>query len=1106
LQERISSKPFIMSFYKFILKSLWYFRKQHLAVLAGTIISTAVLTGALIIGDSVSNSLVKLVETRLGNVKFALQTGDRYVSQELSGKLAANLNINTAPVLSLKSIAINPENGQRINSVNIHGINSDFWKLSDIDALQLNNDEVAVSKNIAEKLNLNPGDEFLLRVQNADIIPLNAPFVSEERQSVAFRLRLAYISDDNNLGRFSLKSDQSAPYNVFINLEYLSNRLDLSGKVNIILADNNVNKNLALADFDKALSQEWELEDVGLSINEISNSSKFELVSERIFIEKQISERIINLQFHSETILTYLVNGISKEDKFCPYSFVTAAGPELLNTDLKSNEIIINKWLADDLDAKEGDTINLDYYIIGPLRTLAEKNENFVIVRVIPVIGNQDYMSLMPPFPGVSDAGSCRDWDTGIPIDLDKIRDKDEEYWNNYKGTPKAFVSESTGSDLWENQFGNFTAIRFENSNISTEKLEPQLLNKLKPIDVKLEFKAVYDRGQRAAGDSVDFGELFLSMSFFVIMAAVLLTVLIYSLNTESRNSETAVLGGLGFKTGLIIKIRLAESSFIALFGSIVGAGIGILYNYGLLAGLNTIWNDAVRTNMLEISIIPFTIIKGLVLGMLIALLTIFIVSIIKSRKTVKSLVEKSTENTLSKTDRNKKLSRIFLYCGIGGSLILVIYSIITSVENNAALFLTAGALFLFGTVALLNLYLLNIGNQFKFPGIQNLAVKNAARNKSRSLTTVILLAIGAFTIIITGANRKTFYGTEENRGSGTGGFNLWVETTIPILNDLNTYEGKSSFSMENEAVLANVNFVQLFSLDGDDASCHNLNQVQNPQILGVKPEIFDSLNAFSFVNLLNEYEKPWLELNNEYDANIIPAFADQTVIQWGLMKSLGDTLFYTNEKGQEIGLILVGGLNNSIFQGNILISQKAFLMNFPSSGGSKIMLIDSEKENQSELEEYLNNYLVDYGIEVQPASIRLAEFYSVENTYLAVIMFHGGLGVIIGTIGLGLVLLRTMLDRKYELGLLTALGFNKSSVFKLIMTEYIFLLITGLSCGGAAAIIGILPSLLSPSFDIPGSFMLLIILMVLVNGILWIYFPAKLALKKNLIEALRTE
>lgn len=1097
-----------MTIYRFILKSLWYFRKQHLAVFAGTVISTAVLTGALIIGDSVKFSLNKLVETRLGNTKFAMQTGDRFVTAGLAEKLGSHLNINTAPVLGLKGIAINPETGERINSVEVLGVNNSFWQLSNIKDPELREDEIAISKNIADKLKLNNGDEFLLRVQNADLIPLNAPFVSEEIESVAFRLKVLTIADEHNMGRFSLKSNQSAPHNVFVDLDYLSNRIELKGKTNIILTSDNEEGSLSVEELNQAVSENWQLADAGLILHEPAGTNKYELLSDRIFIEKQISESIVNLDFHSETIMTYLVNTIAYKNKTCPYSFITAAGPPFVPSEMNDNEIVINQWLADDLEVFTGDTLDIDYFIIGPLRTLNEEKNSFIVRDIIPTTGKTDNRTLMPAFPGVSDAGSCRDWDTGIPIDLDRIRDKDEEYWNKYRGTPKAYVTEKTGSRLWENKFGNFTAIRFAKESGSLDILDKDILKSFTPEDINLIFSPVLNNGRLAASESVNFGELFLSLSFFVIIAGILLTILIYSLNTESRKNETGILSGLGFNRNLIMRIRIAESVLIAVLGGITGAVAGIIYNYGLLAGLNSVWQDAVRTNILEISINPLTLCKGAVSGIIIAMFTIYFISRIKNRQNIIGLIRDSIFESLIIVNRKTKLTRILVFAGLGGALLLVIYSVLTSVDNNSSLFLSAGGLFIIGTVSLVNLYLAKIGsrNKKKSMSTRQLALRNAGRNRIRSLTIIILLAIGAFTIIITGANRKTFYGEENTRESGTGGFSYWVETTIPLLYDLNTVAGRNNSGLENEDIPDEVKFIQLFSLDGDDASCHNLNQVQNPQIIGLNPEIFDSLKAFSFASLLKQKENPWMELNIDYGEGIIPAIADQTVIQWGLMKSVGDTIFYTDEKGQELKLLLVGGLNSSIFQGNILISEKSFIEHFPSSGGSKIMLVDLNTAKQNDVAEILNTYLIDFGIEIQPATVRLAEFYSVENTYLAVFMFLGGLGVIIGTIGLGVVLLRTILERRKELGLLSAIGFRKSGILKLILIENIYLLFAGLLCGTGAAFIGILPSILSTSFDIPGFLMIVLILAVLVNGIIWIFFPAYFAIKKNLIESLRTE
>jgi ABC-type antimicrobial peptide transport system permease subunit len=229
-------------------------------------------------------------------------------------------------------------------------------------------------------------------------------------------------------------------------------------------------------------------------------------------------------------------------------------------------------------------------------------------------------------------------------------------------------------------------------------------------------------------------------------------------------------------------------------------------------------------------------------------------------------------------------------------------------------------------------------------------------------------------------------------------------------------------------------------------------------------------------------------------------------VIQYGLKKSIGDTLTYLNEQGDRIRFRLSGGLDNSIFQGSILISEKIFQNQFPSAWGSKIILIDAPKTKQKKILEILSNSLTDFGIDITPAPTRLAEFNSVENTYLTVFMALGGLGIIIGTFGLGIILFRNMLERCKELALLTAIGYKKRQIFRLVLTENILLLISGIICGVLSALVGIFPSLLSPAFTIHISFLSLLVLIIFIVGLWWIVFLTKQALKGRLVEALREE
>ena len=1094
-----------MSQLRFIIKSLRYFSKQHIAVFLATLISSAVLTGALIVGDSVKYSLNNLVNKRLGNIEYALLTGDRFVSSQLATEISKYLNIPTAAMLLLQGIAINTDNQKRINKAQVVGVNSHFWSLSHIEMPELKSDEVIISKNIAEKLSLNIGGELLLRIQNANVIPLNAPFTSDEELSVAMRVTIKTIADDNNLGRFSFRNNQAAPYNIFINRDLLADKLGVSELSNIIIATGNEFVNEEALNY--SLRKNWTLTDAGLEINQINSNGKIDLISQRIFIDSTVSDKISNISVPNEKLLTYFVNSFRFNDNETPYSFVTAASGNFLGEQLTKSEIIINSWLAEDLNVVIEDTIELEYFVIGPFRTLNEKTEKFIVKRIIPTLDNYADQALMPNFPGLSDAGNCSEWDAGIPIELKKIRDKDEQYWSDFRGTPKAFISLEKGLELWDNKFGNYTSIRFDAQNISKAELEKELLATINPKDINLMFIDVRSDGVRAASNGVDFGELFLSLSFFVIASAILLTVLIYSLNLENRKHEIGVMFALGFTKIHILRLRFFESLPTIILSSIIGGLAGILYNKVMITGLNSVWNDAIHADMLEIYIIPSTIITGISISIIISLLSIYIVTARRLKKTIISTIQDQADSHSLRKSRFSKLAAI---TGILGSIALVLFSVSGSIENNTSLTLIGGLLFMVGSVSLLSIMMNTNSGGKVFPerilDFWHLVIINTGRNKGRNIAVIVLLAIGTFTIIVTGANRLTFSGTENQRKSGTGGYKLWVENTVPLLQNLNTEEGKKHYGLENENVLDNVSFVQFHKLPGDDASCLNLNQVQRPQILGVDPYLFDSLHAFSFTKLLLESDNPWLELNKEYGSYIIPAIADQTIIQWGIMKSIGDTLVYFNEFGKELKLVLIGGLNSSVFQGNILISKKHFMNNFPGSGGSEVMLVDVPEDNVAEVEGLLTNYLTDYGIEINSASKRLADFYSVTNTYLTIFMILGGLGVILGTLGLGIVLTRNMIERKHEIAIFEALGFKKSQIFKLIFTENLFLLMAGMTIGFLSASIAILPSILSPAFHIPGNFLFILVSIVFISGLIWIYIPVQLILNKPLLENLRKE
>ena len=89
-----------------IKQNLIFYHRKNLAVILGICISSAVLTGAFLAGDTVRQNLRQMVDLRLGKINYTVTTGERYVTTELARQLQQELNLYAAPVLRSEAIAV----------------------------------------------------------------------------------------------------------------------------------------------------------------------------------------------------------------------------------------------------------------------------------------------------------------------------------------------------------------------------------------------------------------------------------------------------------------------------------------------------------------------------------------------------------------------------------------------------------------------------------------------------------------------------------------------------------------------------------------------------------------------------------------------------------------------------------------------------------------------------------------------------------------------------------------------------------------------------------------------------------------------------------------
>jgi len=382
------------------------------------------------------------------------------------------------------------------------------------------------------------------------------------------------------------------------------------------------------------------------------------------------------------------------------------------------------------------------------------------------------------------------------------------------------------------------------------------------------------------------------------------------------------------------------------------------------------------------------------------------------------------------------------------------------------------------------------------------------------------MLGCGSFLIVSIGVFRLDADRDATEKTSGIGGFALIGETTMPVVHDLNTKAGREFFAL-NEEELNGVSFVPFRVREGDEASCLNLNAAQKPRLLGVKPAMLEGRFAFAKgaawgalqfgvgrASRLSpsEDKKEKSETGATPVLREVPAIGDANSIQWAMKKKVGDTIDYLDERGQPFKVRIVGAVANSILQGQLIIDEAEFVKRFPGESGYRAFLIDAPTNRVTEASATLSRAMQDMGLELTPAAQRLAQFNAVQNTYLGTFQVLGGLGLLLGSVGLGIVVLRNVLERRGELAVLMAVGFRKRQVQRLLLIENGALLATGLGVGVIAAAVAVLPAVLSPSAQLPVGSLAATLVAILLNGMLWTWLATRLAVRGDLLRALRNE
>jgi ABC-type antimicrobial peptide transport system permease subunit len=1110
-------------------QNLLYYWKTNLVVVLGVATAVAVLAGALLIGESVRASLRDLASSRLGNTDVVV-TAPNFFREQLATDVTGP-DVGTAcPLIVLTATVANENSHQRARSVALYGVDDRFWKFHNRPFSAPQGRDAYLSEALAQDLQVKAGDALLLRVEKPSDIPLESLHGRKDDPGRTIRTTYSQTLSSANLGEFALRPQQGAQRAMFVSLQFLQKEVSEPAAVNTILvSDTQKNRpsNQLAQSVQSSVKQHANLADDGILLRPLIERRSLSLETGSKVISDRLHEVInvaaTSLALKTTPVLSYLANRIYAGEHSVPYSLVTAIDDEQFkllagsSAKLDDRPIIINEWTAKDLGAKPGDNISLDYYLWNENGTLDTKSAQFKLVAITPITGVAADRDLVPSYPGITESANLSDWDPPFPIDLSQVRKQDEDYWHEFKTTPKAFIPLELGQELWRTRFGGLTSLRIQIPEDRSEtEVAAVFANRLQtelPLDVAgFQVIPVRAQGLESSKGATDFGEYFLYFSFFLVVSALMLAALFFKLGVEHRIRELGTLYALGFSASTIRYLFIIEGALLSLVGSIIGVAGAIGYTALLLYGLRTFWIAAVGTTYLTLHLSWQPLLIGAAGGVIAAAICIALTLRRLGFQSPRALLSGSADIDVNEKTRRSIFSapRLAVVAIALGSLLLV--SAFLHLISQVPAFFGAGFLFLIASILLISAWLRRPSHRMisseGFRGLARLGFRNASAHPSRTTLCIALIAAAAFIIVSVDAFRRS--GVEVNdRKSGTGGFSLIGESLLPIVHDPNSEYGREALNLNTSTDLSGVKLAPFRVKPGDDASCLNLYQTNNPRILGV-PASFVSENRFSFQSSLAhqaaEAASPWLLLDQPFPDGAIPVIGDANSLTYVLHLKLGEDLVIDNG-GSPVHLRVVAALSDSVFQSELLMSEKNFLKLFPAISGFRYFLIEQPNPSLvTQTSGVLENQLSDFGFDVESTAGRLAEFHRVENTYLSTFQMLGGLGLVLGTLGMAAVLLRNVFERRKELALLRAVGYNSANFAVMVVTENALMLFGGLIAGGLCALLSIAPVLIERGGRLPNLSLGFLLLAIFVSGAFVSLIATLAAIRSPLIPALHAE
>ncbi len=780
--------------------------------------------------------------------------------------------------------------------------------------------------------------------------------------------------------------------------------------------------------------------------------------SREVFIPDAVTRALRASGRECEWAVFHLADDFTAADgtNSTPYGFTAAVTPdgEIVPADMRDDQIVVNRWLADTLALRTGDTLVLRWRRFEIGGRLVPDERAFEICGIMSMDEAAQLKERMPLLPGLEGVDSCADWDIGMPMDEKKLEDPaNEAYWKAFRETPKAVITYEAGKACFGTAFGEAMSVRVA---ADEQEIDGYIRN-LDPAEIGFQVRALWREGLAAARGATDFRGLFLGMSFLLVVSALTLAGLTLTLALDSRSVEPALFSALGVRRGRTVGMLFFEWMPATVVGSVLGGCGGTVLARMLVWSLSRFWSDAfagART--------AFHFSLSALLGSVLLTLTLLFAVLACKLYRFCGVAPAELMRGGGATGAVGKRAGRFRFVGrIAGPLcalaaLLVMIGFSGSSQANGAFF-GAGFLlvvsFLLFTGQLAALWSERYGRRGAAVVSPFAAgVVAACRSGGRGRTLTVLLAAGFFLTVGMLAMKHDPAAESERSSSGSGGFQCMVFSTFG-----RNREGGVELARR---VTGSDSVVPVRVREGDEAGCMNMSVPQVPRLYGLPIDAMAAMRAFE----PEDGGGVWSVLRDRPEEGVIPALAsDQAMLQYSLKMKAGvvdgDEIAYRGADGEIWRIRIVGVLpvRVSILQGALLLNEADFVGMFPGEG-YRMWLCDYapyllRTENSAKAR------YPEPGVRIETAAERLRTLGRMESTYLDMFLVLGGLGLLLGVLGVALVIARSIEERRYEFAVIQAVGIRRKHLVLSLVAEYGTLTAVGVVAGLVPALIAVQPA-----------------------------------------------